>query len=272
MNSPAPTVRIVESSQELRDFLLADPISRAYQLGDLDSAYFPFTTWYGAGEVGELETLILVYTGLSLPVVISSGTAQGMKAVLEQYADELPRRAMLHMPLEHLETLKDDFSDTPLRPMVRMGMDLENFRPIEHDGEYEIRALAMGDIGEIMGLFRFYPDHFFEPAQLSTGHYYGVRVDGRLASVAGVHVFSPQVQVACVGNIVTHPDFRGRGLSTFCTSYLCSQLAKAGITLFALNVERSNTSAVRVYSKLGFGEHATYLEGEVTSGFRVATS
>ena len=55
MNSPTPPVRIVESSQELRDFLLADPISRAYQLGDLDSAYFPFTTWYGAGDSDNLR-------------------------------------------------------------------------------------------------------------------------------------------------------------------------------------------------------------------------
>ena len=271
MNNLSPTARIVESIEELRDFLLADPISRAYQLGDLDSAYFPFTTWYGAGEEGQLETLLLVYTGLSLPVMISSGSAEGMHAVVERYGDVLPRRAMLHMPLEHLETLADDFGDAPLKPMVRMGMSLENFRPVEQGQEHEIKPLSMGDIGEIMDLFRFYPDHFFEPAQLSTGHYYGVRVDGRLASVAGVHVFSPQVNVACVGNIVTHPDFRGRGLSTRCTSFLCAQLAAAGINLFALNVERSNTSAVRVYSKLGFGEHATYLEGEVTGGLRIVT-
>jgi ribosomal protein S18 acetylase RimI-like enzyme len=265
MNSPVATVRVVEEVEELRDYLLKDPIGRAYQLGDLDSAHFPYATWYGAGVEDSLETLVLVYTGLSLPVLISSGTTDGMRSILEAYSDDLPRRVMLHMQPEHLEAFGGALADHPLRPMVRMGMSLENFRPKESSETLEIKQLSMGDIGEIMNLFGFYPDNFFEPAQLSTGHYYGIRSGGSLVSVAGVHVFSPQVRVACLGNIVTHPEYRGRGFSTHCTSYLCSQLAKAGIDLFALNVERSNSSAVRVYRKLGFEEHATYLEGEVST-------
>jgi GNAT superfamily N-acetyltransferase len=172
------------------------------------------------------------------------------------------------MQPEHLEAFGVELVEHPLRPMVRMGMSLENFRPKDIDEALEIKQLSMGDIGEIIDLFGFYPDNFFEPAQLSTGYYYGVRIREKLVSVAGVHVFSPQVRVACLGNIVTHPEYRGRGLSTRCTSHLCSQLAKAGIDLFALNVERSNSSAVRVYKKLGFEEHATYLEGEVSTLFR----
>ena len=263
---PSIPTRRVDSAEELQTFLMADPINRAYQLGDLDPSYLPYTTWYGAGGVGELRALVLVYTGLSLPVLITCGDDIGLRAVLEQYGRDLPRRAMLHMPVEHLEVVNNRRLQEALRPMVRMGMAVDRFKPVNGSSEYVVRRLGMADIGAIMELFAFYRDNFFEPAQLSTGHYYGIELDGRLASVAGVHVFSPQVGVACVGNIVTHPDFRGRGLSTECTSFLCSKLADSGVRIFALNVERSNASAIRVYQKIGFSEHSTYLEGEISHG------
>ena len=268
MLKSADDVRLVDDVDELRRFLLKDPISRAYQLGDLGDAYFPYTTWYASGGSDDIRSLLLVYTGLSLPVMISVGETEGVAAILEQYGNELPGRAMLHMQPEHLEAVDRDFACESLRPMLRMGMNLEDFRPVESDGPLEINQLSMGDIGEIIALYHHYPDNFFEPAQLSTGHYYGIRTRGKLVSVAGVHVFSAKAKVACLGNIVTHPEQRGRGLSTMCTSHLCGQLARAGTDVFALNVDRHNTSAVRVYRKLGFHEHATYVEGEVTAPLR----
>ena len=126
---------------------------------------------------------------------------------------------------------------------------------------YTVETLAMRDTGDIIDLYQYYPDNFFEPAQLATGHYYGVRQQGRLVAVAGVHVFAPSSGVACLGNIVTHPEFRGRGLSTACTSHLCQQLVAQGVEVLALNVDQHNTAATRVYEKLGFRHNNTYLEG-----------
>ena len=47
---------------------------------------------------------------------------------------------------------------------------------------------------------------------LETGKYFGIRREGILVSVAGIHVYSPEYDVAALGNITTHPDFRGQGL------------------------------------------------------------
>ena len=88
--------------------------------------------------------------------------------------------------------------------------------------------------------------------------------DGELISVAGVHAVSPKGKLAVLGNIVTHPEHRGQGLSTACTSHLCEHLFAQDIEVLALNVRRQNRSAVRVYEKLGFRYHDTYLEGLVT--------
>ena len=90
-----------------------------------------------------------------------------------------------------------------------------------------------------------------------------MRVEDELVSVAGVHLHSPTFRIAALGNIVTHPDHRGRGLSTACTEVLCERLFQGEIETLALNVRRHNRSAVRVYEKLGFRYHDTYLEGFV---------
>jgi predicted GNAT family acetyltransferase len=89
-------------------------------------------------------------------------------------------------------------------------------------------------------------------------------VKERLVAVAGVHIVSEVDRLAALGNIVTHPEHRGQGLSTACTAHLAQRLLGEGIDVLALNVVRANASAVRVYEKLGFRENNTYLEGFLT--------
>ena len=151
--------------------------------------------------------------------------------------------------------------------MLRMGMMADVFSPCAAFLDDAVEGLSLRDIGDIIDLFQYYPDNFFEPAQLATGHYYGIRREGKLVSVAGVHVFSGENAVACLGNIVTHPEHRGQGLSTTCTSHLCAALIDDGVRVLALNVDRHNRSAVRVYEKLGFLEHMTYVEGRLSLPF-----
>jgi ribosomal protein S18 acetylase RimI-like enzyme len=178
---------------------------------------------------------------------------------------------------EHLGVLDRHFELGSLRPMVRMGLVATQLTrdasftsvDVAGNGYGAVERLGHRDTGDIMELFAHYPDSFFEPHQLSTGHYCGVRQDsadgpGPLVAVAGIHVASRFERIAALGNIVTHPDHRGRGLSTRVTAHLCQALTAEGIELLALNVERKNASALKVYEKLGFREHCTYLEGFVT--------
>jgi GNAT superfamily N-acetyltransferase len=261
--------RVVTDRDELRRFFLRDAVAAAYQLGDLDDAYEAFATWYGAGADGALDAVTLLYTGLSLPAVLTYGSAASVRAIVETFRRDMPGRAIVHMQPDHVEAVDNVYECLQLRAILRMGLACENFLPA--DANDEVCELGHRDTGEIMGLFRFYPDNFFEPAQLATGHYYGVRRDDRLVSVAGVHVFSRDLHVACLGNVVTHPDYRGLGLSTATTSHLCARLIDAGVEIMALNVARHNKSAVRVYEKLGFTHHTTYLEGVVTHAFEASS-
>jgi GNAT superfamily N-acetyltransferase len=254
------TPEIVVDRQVLRALCLQDPITAAYLLGDLESQP-EHCRWYGAWGLGALRGVYLVYQGLSLPALISFGAADAVGEAMREFQAELPSRTMVHLMPEHLAVIDPHFRLESLRSMVRMGLRRERFEPAP-EATWQVEELGHRDTGPIMELFQHYPDHFFEPTQLGTRHYYGIKIDGRLRSVAGVHVVS--ADVACLGNIVTHPDFRGRGLSTACTSFLCQCLLDEGVSLLALNVARHNRSAVRVYEKLGFLEHSTYLEALAT--------
>lgn len=273
--SPAPSAGIdtdvATDLSRVRGFLVQDPFATAYMLGDLDPVYQAYCTWYLAREAGRDLAILQVYTGLSAPVLIGFGTANGLGAIVARHFHALPGSAHIHLMPEHLAILDRAFHLEKLRPMVRMALSAGAFVPAPAGGPPDdahgpVERLGHRDTGEIMQLFTHYPDSFFEPHQLSSGHYYGIRPTGGgpLIAVAGVHVVSRHEGIAALGNIVTHPEHRGRGLSTRVTSHLVSSLIADGIELLALNVERKNQSALKVYEKLGFREHCTYLEGFAT--------
>jgi ribosomal protein S18 acetylase RimI-like enzyme len=100
-----------------------------------------------------------------------------------------------------------------------------------------------------------------------SGQYVGVWRDGALLSVAGIHVFSETYSVAALGNVTTHPDYRGQGLATVATAALCKQLRER-VSHISLNVHGDNTRAIRTYERLGFARVAVY--GEYTLVGRLA--
>lgn len=267
--TPSATIEteVATDLARVRRLLVQDPFATAYMLGDLDPVYASYCTWFLAREEGRDTSILQVYTGLSAPVIITYGTPTSLGALVARHFSELPARAHIHLMPEHLAVVDRSFELSGLRPMVRMALVGAQFTPHRREltGYSQVERLGHRDTGEIMQLFTHYPDSFFEPHQLSTGHYYGVRdASSTLVAVAGVHVVSRHEGIAALGNIVTHPDHRGRGLSSMVTSHLTGALVDEGIELFALNVERKNSSAIKVYEKLGFREHCTYLEGFAT--------
>ena len=98
---------------------------------------------------------------------------------------------------------------------------------------------------------------------LDSGQYVGIRsADGELICVAGVHVFSSEYRVAALGNITTHPQYRGQGLATTATAALCTRVLDHA-ELIGLNVRTDNKAAVRIYRKIGFKIVASYHEWNI---------
>ena len=101
----------------------------------------------------------------------------------------------------------------------------------------------------------------FRPRSLELGVFCGVFDGDRLVSVAGTHVVSDNEHIAALGNVMTHPAYRGQGLATAATSAVCEELLNRGSEMIGLSVSRSNEAAIRVYEKIGFKRRVPFYEG-----------
>jgi predicted GNAT family acetyltransferase len=81
------------------------------------------------------------------------------------------------------------------------------------------------------------------------GRYVGIRINGRLAAMAGERLRFPGYTE--VSGVCTHPDFRGRGLAQRLSRHVAAHIAARGDTAF-MHAWRDNTPAITLYQKLGF--------------------
>ncbi len=270
-SNPAPSVaplvleraasvkRLRGDEPDLISLLTRDPVASAYMLGDLAKPYAEHCEWYALGEDGsQIESVLLLYTGLRMPAVLAKGKTADIKALVEAARSDLPRRFYCHVRAEHISAFEPSFIVNRPKEMSRMGLRKEDFAGAGDVSDVE--ALTHRDTGAIMQVYQHYPDNFFEPAQLGTGLYFGVKDGETLLSVAGIHVMSEVYDVAAIGNIVTLPDLRGQGLATRCVGRLLEALFDR-VGHVALNVERANEPAIASYTKFGFRHSYPFVEG-----------
>jgi predicted GNAT family acetyltransferase len=120
---------------------------------------------------------------------------------------------------------------------------------VQPPGEADIVTLGDGDVPEMLELTALTRPGPFAQRTNRLGHFRGVRIDGRLAAMAGERLrFDGFTEVS---GVCTHPDFRGRGLAGLLSYRIASELQAQGITPF-LHAFASNTSAIRLYESLGF--------------------
>jgi len=77
--------------------------------------------------------------------------------------------------------------------------------------------------------------------------------DGRIVGNASLMRNQARLDTWVVGNVGTHPSFRGRGIATALVSACMRYVAARGGARVALEVSQSNAAAMRVYQRLGFG-------------------
>ncbi|MBF9151460.1 GNAT family N-acetyltransferase [Novosphingobium sp. 1Y9A] len=82
------------------------------------------------------------------------------------------------------------------------------------------------------------------------GQFYGIRIDGRLAAMAGERM-RPAPHLAEVSGVCTWPEFRGRGLAARLIRKVMAGMAARGEVPY-LHSYATNASAIRLYESLGF--------------------
>jgi len=260
----ARAVDVVElrDRDELATFLRRRPAVHAYALGDLDDFFWPHTRWLGASVDGRLAQVALLYDEPDPPVLLglAEQPEREMAELLLAAAARLPVRLYAHLTPSLVDAIDSAFrAATEPAPHRKLGL-VHPAALVPFDIE-DVELLRPAHLAEVERFYaQAYPGTWFQARMLETGRYVGIRRDGALVCLAGVHVWSPTWRVAALGNVATLPEARGAGLATAACARLCRLLLDDGIETISLNVRADNAAAIRAYEKLGFGQAANYVE------------
>jgi RimJ/RimL family protein N-acetyltransferase len=252
--SSRPRVRAVSERSEIAAFLRRDRLYAAYAIGDLDGPNRARVAWAMAhDEAGIPTALAMHHEGLVPQPLFLMGAPDGCRAILESVLK--PRDAYLQATELQEAALRDMYElDTPI-VMLRMAVDRRTFTPFAGPAE---RLTAL-DVDDLNRLYQLGYRSGFPPSVVEDGVYYGVRVRGRLVSAAGTHAINPREEIAVVGNVMTHVDFRGHDFAKMVTSAVTAELFDQ-VSDVALNVHADNDPAVAAYSRLGYRTHCQLIE------------
>lgn len=227
------------SKEAIREFLRADRPWSVYAIGDLAPPEWDHCTWFTPG-------LALLYRGFDTPVLFAM---PGSAAAAVTAARTL--RGPAHLQLQDAELravagIVPIASQTAMWRMRWQGAPSTGADAIRIKMENLAALERLYSVGEAAGDG---PDFFF-PSMLRQGIFYGVWKDGELVSIAGTHIYKPEEGIAAIGNVYTHPSWRGRGLAR--RAMLALLAAIQHLETVALSVRQDNAPAIHLYESMGF--------------------
>jgi ribosomal protein S18 acetylase RimI-like enzyme len=170
-------------------------------------------------------------------------------------------RLVLTGPADDVSTLLRAHARPDVIPLVRTALVARLDWPVRGDFGWMDRSgsldpapgarwLAEDEWDDVESLLReANPGSWAWPGEPGPVRWAGVHVDGALVAVAADAWPSPHV--GFVAGVATHPDHRGRGLSTdVCRFVVSALLAERGTC--GLMVDAANAAAIAVYRRLGF--------------------
>jgi ribosomal protein S18 acetylase RimI-like enzyme len=233
----------------------------AYALGDLSPELVDNCDWHAPADVERTPALVLLYRGFTPPIAFAMGARRDVRPLLGELRAPT---ISLHMRSEAVDAMAGIYTPTETLAMHRMTLRLAAFTPAQHA---DARPLAADDLAAVSSLYddghrRGAGPTFFHPPMLGQRTFRGIWEDGALVAIAGTHLYSREIGVCAIGNVYTRSDRRGRGLGARVTSAVAAHALAEGVSTIVLNVGHANTTAKRVYERLGFVVHCHFLEGE----------
>ncbi len=148
-----------------------------------------------------------------------------------------------------VEYLKSQGLEFKLTYFYDMVTDEKSFNPYKPE---LARRLTIDDIDQFIELKHIQGrivDRDEAIELINKNRYYGVFIDNKLVSIACRYIALPEIWV--IGDVYTHPDYRGRGYAKIVTSAITRDAVNSGAKAL-LHVEENNNIAISVYRKLGY--------------------
>jgi predicted GNAT family acetyltransferase len=172
-------------------------------------------------------------------------------------ADSLAALAALVPPGERVYVLQVPAIVVPpglVAAKVALGVQMVATRALHAEaaadtGPEAIVPLGDADAPEMVALTRLTEPGPFLARTHTMGRFVGIRIDGRLAAMAGERMRFPGHTE--VSGVCTHPDFRGRGLARRLSAAIAAGIQDRAERPF-LHAWRANEAAIALYRELGF--------------------
>ncbi|MHB8577015.1 MAG: GNAT family N-acetyltransferase [Dehalococcoidia bacterium] len=256
-------VETLTTPDRIRALLEPRRLYAAYAVGQLAPDLFPLVDcWRAEDAAGGTAALALFSRGGLGDALFMMGEADVLEALLSLHPG--PRQNYVTCEPSHLDIMRRFYRLASERPMLRMSVRSDAFRAVAPQSEAVVRRMFGTDARLVNRLYCSEGSPtYYTSQQIEAGLYYGVVVDQRLVAVAGTHVVSPEEGIAVVGNVFTHPRWRGHGYATVATSATTAHLLRTCRDV-VLTVDPENTPAVRAYDRLGYRTDSRLIEAAVT--------
>ena len=242
-------------SASVRAFFERDRLLAAYALADLDPENIDQCRWWVARREDEIVAAALLVEVLPFRPCFAMGEPDALAQLFREGIHE-PRLIVATPPQGRL-ALEQTYRFERCDRMHRMVVTSAAFHPRPYR---EVVRLGPGHLADVLDLYGTASRSYFTPARLDREIYFGIYAGSLLVAAAGTHVRSGTVGIAAVGNVLTRLAHRGRGLATACTSAVTAAALETHRDV-VLNVRQDNVTAISVYRRLGYREHASFVEG-----------
>lgn len=234
-----------------------------YQFSNLSVDQWKNVVCYGLFDGNEIKEITMLNINYDIPVLLAASFHN------EKYIIELIKKLKQFLPAKfytHIDkvTLEEVFLKSNISESEEyMNMGLCNYDVLNKEHYNEAVRLGYNDIDSIKELISIsYPGAWLDDDLVKLNENFGMYVDKKLISFAGIHAYSEQYQVAAIAHVTTHPQYRKRGYAEKAVASLAKSLNEK-IKFIGLNVKTNNIDAINCYKKLGFNEFGRFIACEV---------
>lgn len=133
--------------------------------------------------------------------------------------------------------------------LTAKGVQMLAARSVEAPADGRVVELGEADAPDMLGLAELTRPGPFSLRALELGRFWGIRLDGRLAAMAGERM--KQKGFTEISGVCVHPDFRGQGLARLLSQLVANEVQQRGETPY-LHAFASNEAAIKLYESIGF--------------------
>lgn len=257
-------VRVVHDVSIVYEFLKNKTrYNYIYQFSNLSPDPWKKVVCYGLFEGEEIKEITMINMNYHIPVVLAASFDNEKYSIelIKEIKKFLPSKFYTHIDKTTLEKVFDPNNIFELEEYMNMGLCDYDILDKKHDN----KAVRLGfkDINTIKELISIsYPGAWLDDDLVKLNENFGMYIDEKLISFAGIHAYSEQYQVAAIAHVTTHPDYRKRGYAEKVVEALSESL-KAKVKFIGLNVKVNNLQAINCYKKLGFKEFGRFIACEI---------